>query len=56
MPLPDKTKKKTSGEVIYDLVHLWTDITDAKKIRREVDRWTKGRHTQEEYVVSGQVK
>jgi hypothetical protein len=36
-------KARTSDNIIQDLVNLWTSKTDTRKIRNEVDKWTRHR-------------
>jgi len=35
------SEARARGQVIYDNVHLWTDIVTTKKIRENVDKWTR---------------
>ena len=36
-------RETSSSQVLYEIVDLWTSVTDEKDIRNEVERWTKPR-------------
>lgn len=42
-----RREERSEGEIIYDMVHLWTNIVDEDQIRKEVHKWTKGRTTRD---------
>jgi hypothetical protein len=45
-----KKKVKTSDNVVYDLVNVWTSEIDEDKIRREVHRWTRPKSLSKEEI------